>query len=243
MFNNLQFGSDRAKSVPVEAQTLMRRWMWVVPALLLTGCSKTSSLNPTAEAPGNPPAAAAQADASRDAEAKAEPARSEIVIPKGTQLQVRIDENVDTKRNRAGDQFRASLAEPIVLGGKTVVPKGTPFVGHVIESEASGRMEGRAVLALTLDSFELSGKGYHVKTGSIDRESTSHKKRNVALIGGGAGLGALIGGLAGGGKGALIGAGAGAGAGTAGAAATGKKEVGVAAESLLSFPLKSPVTI
>lgn len=221
----------------------MRSWMWIVPALVLAGCSKTNSPNSTAEVPTDPTAAVAQTEASRDTDAKAEPPRSEVVIPKGTQLHIRIDETIDTKRNRAGDQFRASLAEPIVLGGKTVVPKGTPFVGHVTESAASGRMEGRAVLALTLDSFEMAGKDYHVKTGSIDRESTSHKKRNVALIGGGAGLGALIGGLAGGGKGALIGAGAGAGAGTAGAAATGKKEVGVAAESLLTFPLKSPVII
>lgn len=217
--------------------------MWIVPALLLAGCSKTNSSNSSAQTPADAPAVAAQADAPPDTDAKAEPARHELVIPKGTELRVRIDETIDTKRNRAGDQFRASLAEPIVLGGKTVVPKGTPFVGHVTESEASGRMEGRALLALTLDSFELAGKDYHVRTGSIDRESTSHKKRNVALIGGGAGLGALIGGLAGGGKGALIGAGAGAGAGTAGAAATGKKEIGVAAESLLTFPLKSPVTI
>lgn len=221
----------------------MRSWMWMVPALLLAGCSKTNSSNP--EAQGESAPAAVQADASfeRRPEAKVTPARNGIVIPKGTALQVRIDENLDTKRNRAGDQFRASLAEPIVLEGKTIVPRGTPFIGHVTESEASGRLEGRAVLELTLDSFALGGKDYRVHTASIDRVSTSHKKRNVEMIGGGAGLGALIGGLAGGGKGALIGAGAGAGAGTAGAAATGKKEVAVAAESLLSFPLKAPVTI
>jgi hypothetical protein len=224
----------------------MRSWMWIVPALMLVGCSKTNSSNPAAQAAGDvAPVAAAQADPSADAsqDSRPEPLRREVVIPKGTELHVRIDESVDTKRNRAGDQFRASLAEPIVLDGKTVVPKGTPFVGHVTESQASGRLEGRAVLALTLDSFELAGKDYPVRTGSIDRVSAAHKKRNIALIGGGAGLGALIGGLAGGGKGALIGAGAGAGAGTAGAAATGKKEVGVEAESLLTFPLRSPVTI
>jgi len=229
----------------LEAETLMRSWMWIVPALLLAGCSKTNSSNPVAQGAGDAAPAAAQADARPDAEsdAKSGPVRSELVIPKGTELHVRIDETVDTKRNRAGDQFQASLAQPIVLEGKTIVPKGTRFVGHVTESEASGRLEGRAVLALTLDSFELAGKSYHVHTGSIDRVSAAHKKRNITLIGGGAGLGALIGGLAGGGKGALIGAGAGAGAGTAGAAATGKREIGVQAESLLSFPLKSPVTI
>ena len=82
-----------------------------------------------------------------------------------------------------------------------------------------------------------------MRTVAVDQESASHKKRNLSLIGGGAGLGALVGGLAGGGKGALIGASAGAGAGTAGAAATGKKEVGVAAESLLTFPLQAPVKL
>ena len=219
----------------------MRKWMWIVPAVLLASCSKTNQPSPQADAPGH----AAQVESRSDADADRSPetARAEVVIPRGTALHVRIDESVDTKRNRAGDEFHASLAEPVVIEGKTVVPKGTSFVGHVSESRASGRMEGRAVLTLTLDSFELSGKKYSVHTGSIDRVSAAHKKRNLTLIGGGAGLGALIGGLAGGGKGALIGAGAGAGAGTAGAAITGKKEVAITAESLLTFPLKSPVKL
>src|SRR5581483_11451568 len=219
----------------------MRSWMWIVPALRLASRSKTNQSSPQAQTPEETAQVASQADA--DADTKPEPARNEAVVPRGTELHVRIDENVDTKRNRAGDEFRASLAEPVVVEGKTVVPKGTRFIGHVTESNASGRLEGRAVLALTLDSFELAGRKYPVHTGSIDRVSAAHKKRNLTLIGGGAGLGALIGGLAGGGKGALIGAGAGAGAGTAGAAATGKKEVAIAAESLLTFPLKAPITL
>ena len=75
----------------------------------------------------------------------------------------------------------------------------------------------------------------------MDRVSASHKKRNGLLIGGGAGLGAAIGALAGGGKGALIGAGAGAGAGTVGAAATGRRQVGIGAETPLRFTLRSSV--
>jgi hypothetical protein len=170
-------------------------------------------------------------------------AHEEIVIPRGTQLRVRIDETVDTRRNRTGDEFHASLAEPVVVHGQTVVPKGTPFIGHVTGATPSGRLEGRATLDLALISFELKGKEYAIQTGTVDRVSTAHKKRNIELIGGGSGLGALIGGIAGGGKGALIGAGAGAAAGTAGAAATGKKEVGISAESLLTFPLKAAVTL
>src|SRR5262249_28116343 len=106
-----------------------------------------------------------------------------------------------------------------------------------------GRLKGRAVLGLRVDSFRLNGRQYRIETTSVDRVSAAHKKRNGILIGGGAGLGAAIGAIAGGGKGALIGAGAGAGAGTAGAAATGKREVGIVAETPLRFTLRSPVDL
>ena len=108
---------------------------------------------------------------------------------------------------------------------------------------ASGRLKGRAVLAVTLDSFDLKGKSYKIETSSESRVSTSHKKRNGLLIGGGAGLGAALGAVAGGGTGALVGAGAGAAAGTAGAAATGKKNIAFPPETLLTFRLRAPVQI
>jgi hypothetical protein len=68
-------------------------------------------------------------------------------------------------------------------------------------------------------------------------------KRTATLIGGGAGLGAIIGGIAGGGKGAAIGALAGGGAGTAGTAFTNNKDIVLPAESALSFKLAQPVQI
>jgi hypothetical protein len=165
------------------------------------------------------------------------------VIPSGTPLHVRVDESIDTRRNRAGDGFTSTLAQPIEIDGRVLLPAGTAFAGHVTTARTSGRMKGRAQLGLALDSFELNGRKYQVETTSVDRVSTSHKKRNSWLIGGGAGVGAAIGAIAGGGKGALIGAGAGAGAGTAGAALTGKKEVGIVAETPLRFTLRAAVEL
>jgi hypothetical protein len=167
----------------------------------------------------------------------------EIAIPSGTQVHVRLNQSLDTRRNRSGDRFTASLTMPIQEGGRVLVPKGTIFTGHITTAAASGRMKGRAVMGLTLDSFEINGARYPVVTSKTSRVSTSHKKRNLVLIGGGSGLGALIGGLAGGGKGALIGGGAGAAAGTAGAAATGKKDVSLPAETLLTFRLEENVEL
>ena len=164
-------------------------------------------------------------------------------IPSGTTLHVRLDESIDTRRNRTGDRFEATLFQPLVLNGSEVLPAGTAFRGHVTAAKASGRLKGRAVLGLTLDGFNYQGREYRIATNSVDRVSTAHKKRNIGFIAGGSGLGAVIGALAGGGKGAAIGAAAGAGAGTAGAAATGKKQVGVTAETAMTFRLESPVRI
>jgi hypothetical protein len=169
--------------------------------------------------------------------------RTGLVIPSGTPIHVRIDSAVDTRANRAGDGFTATLSQPIEVNGRVAVPAGTTFAGHVTTAAPSGRFKGRAVIGLRLDSFKLNGRRYEVRTTSVDRVSAAHKKRNAVLIGGGSALGAAIGAIAGGGKGALIGAGAGAGAGTVGAGVTGKKEVGIAAETPLRFTLRAAVDL
>jgi hypothetical protein len=213
-----------------ETRKIMRKLFLFVPLLLLAGCSRTPSppnwTGDQAAQPANP--------------ANPEPVAARQ-IPRGTSLHVRVDEAINTRANHAGDAFTATLSAPVDVDGRTLVPAGTQFAGHVTAAAASGRMKGRARIGLTLDSFELGGKQYPVRTTSVDRVSDRHKKRNAILIGGGAGLGAAIGAIAGGPKGALIGAGAGAGAGTAGAALTGKKQVGLAAETPLRFTLEASV--
>jgi hypothetical protein len=94
-----------------------------------------------------------------------------------------------------------------------------------------------------IETVTLNNDSYDVQTSSVSRSLKGKGKRTATFIGGGAGGGALIGGLAGGGKVALIGAASGAGAGTAGAAYTGEKEIVLPAESALSFKLTEPLTI
>jgi hypothetical protein len=202
---------------------------------LLVGCGSKPANDQTAAADEQQPAAGADFNNTNAAAA--------VTLPAGTQMRVRLMEALDTKRSRAGEVFTATLDAPVVMNEKTVVPKGTEFRGHVTVSDESGRLKGRADLGVTLDSFELRGKRYKIATSSESRVSKGHKKRNAVLIGGGAGLGAALGAVAGGGKGALIGAGAGAGAGTAGAAATGKEDVVLPAETPLTFSLRAPVRI
>lgn len=198
---------------------------------------------PPARASAPHHAAAAKPSAFRSERAAEVVRPAAVTIPAGTRIRVRLGETLDTKHVRAGEGFVAHLAEPIVDGDRVLVPKGAVFHGHVVEARSSGRFKGRAYLGVTLDSFQLHGATYEIATGSDVRSSSSHKKRNMVLMGGGSGVGAAIGAIAGGGVGALIGAGAGAAAGTTGAFITGKKNVKLPAETPLVFSLRAPVTI
>ena len=164
-------------------------------------------------------------------------------IPAGTAITVTIDQSISSKNAQAGQGVVATVAHDVTVDGRVVIPKGSHAKLVVSSAQASGRLSTPAKLYLRLKSVEVHGKTYTIATSSSGKTMGGKGKRDAGFIGGGAGAGALIGGLAGGGKGAAIGAVAGAGAGTAGAAATGKKEVEFPAETRLSFTTRAPVTI
>jgi hypothetical protein len=154
-----------------------------------------------------------------------------------------LDQAISTKTATAGAPFTATVAQPIVMGGKTVVPTGSRTQGVVEDSKSPGKFKGEGVLTVKLTKLTVQGITYPVDAESSTSTQKGKGKRSTAMIGGGAAGGALIGGLAGGGKGAAIGALVGGGAGTAGAAMTGNKELALPVETAVSFKLVQPVTL
>jgi hypothetical protein len=164
-------------------------------------------------------------------------------VPEGTELTVALINPISTATNKAGDDFTASLAEPIVIGGQTVVAKGARVNGRVVDAEGSGRVSGKANIRLVLTSIAEAGKSHPIVTKPFVAEAEATKKRDAGVIGGAAGIGAAIGAIAGGKGGAAKGAIIGGAAGTGGVLATKGKEVEFDSESRLKFTLDKSVAL
>jgi len=232
------------------SQTLLAALMMAAAV----GCGKQMST--TAAGPANDPGTAQATQtsqavpfSSRDDSAGGSTKESkslvpqEVVIPSGTAITVRLQYAVSSATSAPGDQFAAVLDQPIVVDGETIAQTGAQVTGRVVAARRSGRLTHPGYLRIALASVAVNGKAIPIQSSSVMVAGGSHKKRNLAWIGGGAGGGALIGAIASGGTGALIGSAIGAAGGTTAAYATGKKDVGFGAERRLTFRLTRPVTI
>jgi len=171
------------------------------------------------------------------------PPPQKVTIPAGTQLSVRLNDQLDSERNQVGDTFHGSLSTPIVMNGETVIPSGADVVGRVADVKSAGRFAGNSVLTLELTSLSVDGKTYNIQTNQWSRQGKGEGKNTATKVGVGTVAGAVLGGLIGGGKGAAIGAAGGAGAGTGAAAAKKGQQIKLAPEAVLNFQTINVVTV
>lgn len=206
--------------------------------------SPPAATNITDETTTATPAAPAEAPQGTPTGNAAAPTQSaQFTIPADTELAVRLDVAINAKHAADGEPFSATLADPVIVSGQTVIPEGTEVKGKVVYAREAGRLKGVAEIRLALTSINIQGNDYHVETTTFTRMGHNHYKRNGEFIGGGAGVGALFGALLGRGKGALIGAPVGAAAGTAGDAFTEKRDLILPAETAMTFRLRQPVEV
>jgi hypothetical protein len=202
-------------------------------SLALYACASEEPKPAADSAPASAPAAK-----SEPAPAPAAPAPPPMVTaPAGTELEVVLSDALSSATNKAGDEFMASVATPVVVGGKVALEKGTKVHGRVVDAQGSGRVKGKASMSLSLVSAVVGGKTVPLVTQAFAQEAEATKGKDAKIVGGLAGAGAVVGGLLGGKKGAAEGAAVGGGAGVGTVLVTKGKEVEFPVESKLKFTL------
>jgi hypothetical protein len=171
----------------------------------------------------------------------------DFTIPAGTRLPIVLDTAVDSATSRVEQSVLGHLSHPIVVRGQTVLPQGTGVSGVVTDATRSGKVKGRAHVAVRFDTLTVRetniNERYRIETTAIGRTAAATKKKDATEIGVPAAGGAIIGGLIGGKKGAVLGGAAGGGAGTAVVLSTRGKEVSLPKGTALTLRLSEPVTV
>jgi hypothetical protein len=173
----------------------------------------------------------------------AQEAGKAVTIPSGALLRVRLVEGLTAKRIKAGTVFDATVLNDVIADGEVAIPRGASVQGTIVESNPSGAVGGKGQLALQLTSVSLSGRNYPIVSDTWTHYGRDKTGQTVGSAVGLGAFGALIGAVAGGGAGAAIGAAAGGAAGIGASAASGRNDVVVPAEAIISFHLAQPAGV
>src|SRR5262245_58406431 len=71
-----------------------------------------------------------------------------LPIRRGTEIEVRLEDDIDSKKSRDGDRVRATVLSPRNYADATIE-------GHVAKIDESGKLSGKTVLSLTFDRIRL----------------------------------------------------------------------------------------
>jgi hypothetical protein len=169
---------------------------------------------------------------------------SQIMVPAGTYITVRVNQQLSSDHNQPGDAFSATLVRPLVANGVVVAEPGQTVGGRVAQVQKAGRVEGLSKLGVELTDLALvDGQQLPVKTTLVSRTGNSSVGRDVGGVAATTGLGAAVGAAADWGRGAAIGAGAGAAVGIIGVLVTRGQPSVIYPEQVLTFRIEQPLTV
>ena len=179
------------------------------------------------------------------------PAVGNFIVPNGTRLVTRLENNLDTDYTRAGDHFTLTVLSPSQF-------QGAKIEGRVGNVDRGGRITGRTYMTLNLNRIRLNngetytfdgiienvrainGEDIHLDTEGSVREDQSQTERTIKRSAIGAAVGAIIGAIAGGGKGAAIGAVLGGGAGAGSVYVQGRNDVELMSGTIIAIRAIAP---
>jgi hypothetical protein len=218
----------------------MLKWL---SAVVLAGVCAACGGPGSSESSASGGAEEAKAEAAAEPKAPPAPVYKEITLPAGTTLRLDLKSAVASDTSNVEDTVRATLRQPVVAEGETVLPAGTEFVGTVTDASRSGRVKGLARVAYRFTSIRHGSERYDISTAPVVHRAEPTKKKDAVKVGIGAGAGAAIGAIFGGGSGAAKGAAIGGAGGTGAVLATRGDEVRLGPGANVTTRLTAPLAV
>jgi len=206
----------------------------------------TDYTNPPASSP--PPASKPKpkppSSGSSSSSSSSSSSASRVTVPAGTDLEISLVSDLNTKTTTAGSPISATVADDVVVNGVVVIPAGAEVTGHVVSAARSGKASGRAYMQLAFDEVSFGGKSYNIEAATDTMFGKGGSGKDAAMIGGGAVAGAILGKVLGGSGGsAAKGAVVGGAAGTAASLLTRGPDLHLEPGKKVTVSLDSPVTV
>jgi hypothetical protein len=163
-----------------------------------------------------------------------------VEVPSGTQIDVRLQNSLNSGTAQVEDRFEATTLVDLNIDGRVVIPSGSVMRGVVTAVEPATRTNRTARMTVSFDQITVNGRAHPIRATITEALQGEGIKGEAGRIGVGAGVGAILGGILGGFKGALAGILIGGG-GTI--AATEGKEIELPQGTVLRVRFDSALTL
>ncbi|HYE75174.1 MAG TPA: hypothetical protein VEF04_17665, partial [Blastocatellia bacterium] len=94
------------------------------------------------------------------------------VIPRGTELKIRLRDEIDTKNSQDGDKFSATVIDPSRYAEARID-------GHIARVQQSGKLKGKTALSLVFDRIHFSNGASSSLDAQIVRVYGEDSAKNV----------------------------------------------------------------
>ena len=126
-------------------------------------------------------------------------------VPAGTELEVRLQNSLNSGTVMVEDRFEATTLADLVLDGRNVIPAGSAMRGVVTAVEPATRTNRTSRLTVSFDQVTIGTRSYPIRATVTEALEAGGVKEEAGRTAAGAGVGAIIGAILGGTKGALAG--------------------------------------
>jgi hypothetical protein len=161
-------------------------------------------------------------------------------VPPGTELEVRLQNSLNSGTAQVEDRFEATTLADVVVGGRVLIPVGSVVRGVVSAVERGTRTNRTSRLTVSFDQVTVNGRSYPMRATVTEAIQGDGIRGELPRAGAGAAVGGILGGILGGAKGAVLGVLIGGG-GTL--AATEGKEVDLPQGTVLRIRIDAPLQI